>query len=147
MIGLENYYAMRSKGLADYDEVWVIMRSAPKDMPFEFRHVSALAPSWSLFRLFRSLKESNNWNQDTFSASFVPQYIQELFESQEAADTLQELIEKARSGKTIALVCTCYYEECCHRAILGGILQGMMLGIGIRAKHDYTQYWRMFEAV
>lgn len=141
MIGLENYYALRSRGLGGYDEVWVAMRSAPRDMPPEFYHVPELAPSWNLFQLFLSLKKHDNWNQDTFNDLFVPHYIREFAGSPRALESFQELLMKVRAGRSITVVCTCYYEGRCHRAILGGIVQGMAPDIEVRAAGDYRRFW------
>lgn len=147
MIGSENYYAIahsleRQMG---YDECWVIMRSAPKNMPSTLRHVSELAPSWDLFTWFLGHKRGGTWSKELFEKEYVPMYIRGLAYSPKGLAMFQELIRLARLGVNIAVVCTCYEESMCHRAILCGIMQGMCPDIDVHCAGDYSRYWSMMK--
>ncbi len=140
MIGLENYYKLRYGSPEAYDEVWVIMRSI-KGLPTGFTHVPTLAPSWDLFKSFLRMKEAGLWNQDTFEEYFAPRYIRDLVKDFTAPSVVKGLLDKARAGKNIALVCTCQHESLCHRSILGGIIQGLAPEVELHAEGDYRRFW------
>lgn len=122
----------------EYDEVWAIMRSY--DGTRGYRHVPQLAPSWNLFRLFLSLRDSGNWNRETFEQIYVPQFIAEM-SSTTAQKAIDELLEESKH-RIIAVACTCADETTCHRSVVGGICTYRGADVyGLRA--DYSGYARM----
>ncbi len=143
LIGVENYYAMASQEelRQRYNSVWVVMREPPENMPVRFRHVPALAPTPELLLWFQQHKECIYRNPEMFEEDYAPRYIRELLDSQAALNELLLLLSSVRKGKRIALVCTCYHEELCHRSILAGILQGVASDIEVKASRDYIKYW------
>lgn len=143
LIGVENYYAITNQEelRQRYNSVWVVMREPPEGMPVRFLHVPVLAPTPELLLWFQQHKECIYRNPEMFEEDYAPRYIRELLDSQAALNELLLLLSSVRKGKRIALVCTCYHEELCHRSILAGILQGVAPDIEMKASRDYIKYW------
>lgn len=143
MVGLENYYKLlhTPTEIVKYDEIWVVMLYAPKDIPTKLRHVRALAPTSQLYQQFKALKDKGHWGQDTFDTVYAPQYVAELLSRPTSMDAAGELLDKASCGRSIALVCTCYHESLCHRALLGGLVQKAVPGVEVKAEQNYQRYW------
>ncbi len=143
MVGLENYYKLlhTPTEIEKYDEIWVVMLYAPKDIHVGFRHVRALAPTSQLYQQFKALKDKGHWGQGTFDIVYAPQYVTELLSRSASMDAASELLNKASCGISIALVCTCYRESLCHRALLGGLVQKTIPDIQVKAEQNYQRYW------
>ena len=108
------------------------------------KHVSTLSPTWELFRRYRELADSGQWNAQSFAEIYVPEFIGEIYAyRKETFPLLRELWEKDKNGKHIALVCFCADETLCHRSILAGLLQGA--GCNVKTEHgtDYSGYYKM----
>lgn len=128
---------MSKVNYAEYDEVWAIVRSLKYANP-NIRHVPELSPSWALFKRYLSLRDSGNWNEDTFRTIYVPQFLNEM-----RGKIQQKLLnELFNTKKHICLVCFCSEEELCHRSIIGGMLQGAGLAVkGLGADYSYYYDW------
>lgn len=144
MIGLENYYKLLHdpEKQKQYDDIWVVMLYSPKDRPANFHHVRALAPSQALYNNFRIMKDMGEWNLHNFQTLYVPPYMSEITSNSYSKSQLESLIQLACEGRNIAIVCTCYYEELCHRSVLGGIVQATCPSIQVNCERDYSHYWR-----
>lgn len=119
-----------------YDEVWAIVRSLKN--PGQMKHVPGLSPSWSLFKKYLELRDTGNWNKDTFRKIYVPVFIKEM-QTPEARSKLAELTRLDKQGKNICLACFCPDEATCHRSIVAGILQSNGVPVnGVNA--DYSVY-------
>ena len=129
---------IRNINYAAYDEIWAIVRSLKN--PGKMKHVPELSPSWALFKKYLRLKDTGQWNADSFKSVYVPTFLKEMAGT-EAQRKLSELIELERQGKRICLACFCRDEALCHRSIIAGILQGR--GIQVQGVNgDYSEYNR-----
>lgn len=133
MIRIGNYLELDEK---KYDENWMIVRK-PDEMPEFAKHVPALSPSPELFRKYRAAYHEGKFNQKFFDEVYVPQFLMELSENEEAMNMLQMLVEIS-DKKDIFLACYCEVETMCHRSIIAGVLLGM--GAVIDTKEDYIKY-------
>ena len=124
-----------------YDEVWWIVRS-PDDPPKEEKLVQSLAPTLELFRKYREAFHAGRFDVEFFQKEYVPQFLKDLAENQEARRDLEYLHEKSR-GEDIALGCYCENEKLCHRSIIAGILKGM--GAQIEAEQEYLKYYELYQ--
>lgn len=123
----------------EYDEVWAIVRSLKYGNP-RIRHVPELAPSWALFKHYMRLRESDNWNENTFRKSYVPQFLKEV-RGKIQQNLMNELFS---TNQHICLVCFCMEEELCHRSIIGGMLQGA--GLDVKGlSRDYSHYFDWYK--
>ena len=119
-----------------YDEVWAIVRSLKN--PDQMKHVPGLSPSWNLFKKYLELRDTGNWNTDTFQKVYVPVFIKEM-QTAVARRKLAELIRLDNQGKHICLACFCTNETTCHRSIIAGILQ--YAGVSVQGVlKDYSIY-------
>lgn len=141
MVGLENYYHLTPDVLAQYDEVWVVMRFPRKEQKDKCIHVPALAPSKELWKQTQEWKDAGKWNPYTFEFEYAPRYISEITGDSTSLAAVAKLLEDARHGKDIGLACTCYHENLCHRAVLGGIIQSIAPDIECKARRDYRGFW------
>ena len=116
---------------AEFDEVWVLcfavdeLRSLFEDFD-NVLHVPELAPKESLFKEYRSMVHSGQWNEQAFEESYVPRFLKDIQTSETAMKQLRALV--AVSGdKNIRLAC--FYsddeEGICHRSIVAGLLLNM----------------------
>lgn len=117
------------------DEVWAIVRSL-KTKPQGVKQVPELSPSWALFKRYLSLRDNNNWNEESFMEVYVPQFLREM-KDPAAQAKLEELIEKGKNGK-MAILCFCDNETTCHRSIIAGILQSKGVRVFTQHKEDYA---------
>lgn len=149
MIGLENYYALlhSAERQRQYDDIWVVMLYSPKDRPANFHHVRALAPSKELYQNFRVMKDMGEWNLKNFQELYVPRYMAEITTNDYSKSQLELLIQLACEGRNIALVCTCYHEDLCHRSVLGGIMQATCPTIEVVCEGDYSHYWHKLNSM
>lgn len=130
---------IRNVNDAAYDEVWAIVRSLKN--PGKMKHVPELSPSWDLFKSYMQLRDTKQWNADTFRNSYVPIFLKEMM-GIEARKKLSELVELDKQGKRICLICFCRDETLCHRSIIAGILQ--YAGIQVQGiKGDYSKYGKI----
>lgn len=127
--------------LIEYDEVWWIVRS-PDDPPKEEKLVQSLSPSIELFQKYREAFHAGRFGAEFFQKEYVPQFLKDLAENQEARKDLEYLCEKSRT-EDIALGCYCENEKLCHRSIIAGILKGM--GAQIEAEQEYLKYYELYQ--
>lgn len=98
-----------------------------------------LAPDNKMIDLKNRFKEQQSWNQQRFQDSYVPLYLDRLC-TPEATKTLNWIYKLVKSGKTVAIGCYCADETICHRSILAGLFQALMLEVtGVKA--DYSAYY------
>ena len=110
---------------AEFDEVWVICFAVDEvrslfvvfDNVF---HVPELAPKEDLFKEYRSMVHSDQWNKQAFEDCYVPRFLS--------------------NEKNICLVCFCPddEEQICHRSIVAGILLNM--GASVECSDGYRVY-------
>lgn len=124
-----------------YDEIWLIVRK-PDDLPEFVKHVPALSPSPDLFQKYRETCQEKMFDQKFFNEVYVPQFVKELAENEEALALLQTLTDMSRA-KNIMLACYCETEAMCHRSIIAGILLGM--GAEISTKQEYLDYYKLYQ--
>lgn len=124
----------------EYDEVWWIVRS-PDNPPKEEKLVQSLAPSIELFQKYREAFHAGRFDTEFFQKKYIPRFLKDLAENQEARKDLEYLCEKSRT-EDIALGCYCENEKLCHRSIIAGILKGM--GAQIEAEQEYLMYYKLY---
>ena len=139
MITIGNIKSIR---VEDYDAVYAIVRSMKRKMQ-GVEQLAVLSPSSELFGKYLDAKRRGDWNSTFWSLVYVPEFIAQM-DSREARDALNKLYIADKRGLNIALVCFCDDELKCHRSIVAGLLQGV--GCNVRAKHDYSVYYRDFLA-
>lgn len=127
-----------------FDEVWAIVRSAKKLSPW-ITHKPDLSPSSRLFQDYLyNWKSSGKWGPDMFATQYVPRFINQIAHDPNAIQLLNELWQKDRMGKKIALVCFCPDPRTCHRSIIAGILQGTGVNVITPENQDYSAYYDQF---
>lgn len=124
----------------DYDEVWWIVRS-PDSPPQKEKLVQSLAPSRELFLIYREAFHTEQFGSEFFQTIYVPQFIAELSQNEEAAADLNYLCQES-SRKNIVLGCYCEDDSLCHRSIIAGILLGM--GAEIQTDPEYRKYYELY---
>lgn len=125
----------------EYDEVWAIVRSLKN--PGNMKYVPELSPSWNLFKRYLQLRDSGQWNAETFRSIYVPAFLREI-KAGTVRKKLNELVKLDRQGKRIGLICFCSDEALCHRSIVAGVLQHV--GVHVQGTHkDYSEYGRSYE--
>lgn len=103
-------------------ECWIIVRSMKN--PIQVKGINCiqvqdLSPSWDLFSKFRKLKESGNWNNDSFTKIYRPQFMKEM-----SSTSSQYWLKRLRDSEdNILCVCYCQDESCCHRFLIKEILK------------------------
>lgn len=128
----------------EYDEVWVICRSV-QELSGMFNthknviHVPELAPSDRLFKHYRSLVHAGEWDKKHFEECYVPEFMENLQNSNHAHLLLQSLVSLSYEKK-ILLSCFCAeeLEHMCHRSIVAGILINM--GAKVVCSDEYAKY-------
>ena len=129
---------------AEFDEVWVIcfevdaLRSLFEDFDNVF-HVPELAPKESLFKEYRSMVHSGQWNEQALKKCYVPRFLNDIQTSETAMKQLCELVSVS-GDKHIRLVCFCPDNEegICHRSIVAGLLFNM--GACVECSEAYRIY-------
>ena len=129
---------------AEFDEVWVIcfevdaLRSLFEDFDNGF-HVPELAPKESLFKEYRSMVHSGQWNEQALKKCYVPRFLNDIQTSETAMKQLCELVSVS-GDKNIRLVCFCPDNEegICHRSIVAGLLFNM--GACVECSEAYRIY-------
>lgn len=129
-----------------YDEIWMIVRSYKNPNP-NIKHVPELSPQPGLFKTYRHLAETNQWNQDAFKNIYVPQFLYDLRHSQSARNKLNLLYQLDKAGKRICLLCYCADETLCHRSIIAGMLQATGCDVKITSGTDYTHYYKQWISI
>lgn len=122
-----------------YDENWLIVRK-PQSIPDFVKHEALLSPSPELFRIYRKAYYAGLYDQTFFDQVYVPQFIEELSQNEEALFVLRKLVSMSME-KDILLTCYCQLESMCHRSIIAGILLGM--GASIETEDAYGKYFEM----
>ena len=129
---------------AEFDEVWVIcfavdeLRSLFEDFDNVF-HVPELAPKESLFKEYRSMVHSGQWNEQSFKRCYVQKFLNDIQSSEAAMKQLRALVAVSED-KNIRLACFCPDDEegICHRSIVAGLLLNM--GACVECSEDYRIY-------
>ena len=129
---------------AEFDEVWVIcfavdeLRSLFEDLD-NVLHVPELAPQEGLFKEYRSMVHSGQWNKQAFAECYVPRFLIDIQTSEASMKQLRALVS-ASGEKNIRLACFCPDEEeaICHRSIVAGLLLNM--GACVECSEDYRVY-------
>lgn len=129
---------------AEFDEVWVIcfavdeLRSLFEDFENVF-HVPELAPKESLFKEYRSMVHSGQWNEQSFKRCYVQKFLNDIQSSEAAMKQLRALVAVSED-KNIRLACFCPDDEegICHRSIVAGLLLNM--GACVECSEDYRIY-------
>ena len=99
---------------AEFDEVWVIcfevdaLRSLFEDFDNVF-HVPELAPKESLFKEYRSMVHSGQWNEQALKKCYVPRFLNDIQTSETAMKQLCELVSVS-GDKNIRLVFFSYFR-------------------------------------
>ena len=131
---------------SNFDEIWYIMRSV-KNLSHNgnavVRHVPLLSPSTDLFQEYLYLRNSGQWNLETFHNNYVLKFLKEM--QGPVLDLLHKLYEQSKY-RDFLLICACSNEAMCHRSIIAGILQGMYPDIDIQSQDDcnYMSYYYEF---
>lgn len=103
-------------------ECWIIVRSLKSQINvsgIKCQQVKELSPSWDLFTEYRRLKESEEWNLDSFNRIYRPRFMSEM-----KASIAQNYLKKLRdTNDNILCVCFCQNEDCCHRSLIKEILK------------------------
>ena len=109
---IDNYVSICS-------ECWIIVRSLKNPINvsgIKCQQVKELSPSWDLFTEYRRLKESEEWNLDSFNRIYRPKFMSEM--------KAQSYLKKLRDANdNILCVCFCPNEDCCHRSLVKEILK------------------------
>ena len=129
---------------AEFDEVWVIcfavdeLRSLFEDFDNVF-HVPELAPKESLFKEYRGMVHSGQWNEQSFKRCYVQKFLNDIQSSEAAMKQLRALVAVSED-KNIRLACFCPDDEegICHRSIVAGLLLNM--GACVECSEDYRIY-------
>ena len=129
---------------AEFDEVWVIcfavdeLRSLFEDFDNVF-HVPELAPKESLFKEYRSMVHSGQWNEQSFKRCYVQKFLNDIQSSEAAMKQLRALVAVSED-KNIRLACFFPDDEegICHRSIVAGLLLNM--GACVECSEDYRIY-------
>lgn len=137
---------IRTVDTALYDETWAIVRSL-KNPSARYKQVPELSPSMELFSLYREMVKQLQWGPDAFKDIYVPRFLKEIQDSEEAHDALNKLVVEDRAGRNIALVCFCTSERLCHRSIIAGLLQGVGCNVQTDTGADYSRYYRMYKQI
>jgi len=114
-----------------------------------YRHPSALftrlpiiAPSTDLFYKCQKVKQTKNWNEDTFQKIYIPNFLKQLHGKKER-QTLAWLYEQSKT-ENIVLACFCHDEAHCHRSVVAGLMQGAGACVALPTNTDYSKYWSMY---
>jgi len=130
------------------DSVWIAMRSLKeheylmRNFP-NIKYVPELSPSYNLFMEYRYLKKQNNWNTDSFTNIYVPQFLHEMTNMR---DMLNHLYRQSMN-QNIVLLCACSNESLCHRSIIMGLMQGAEKTLNHHitiCNTDYSKYYDMY---
>lgn len=129
---------------AEFDEVWVICFAVDEARSLfvvfdNVFHVPELAPKEDLFKEYRSMVHSGQWNKQAFEECYVPRFLKDIQTSEAAMKQLRALV--AVSGdKNIRLACFCPDDEegICHRSIVAGLLLNM--GACVECSEAYRVY-------
>lgn len=133
----------RSLDYSKYDRIYAIVRSW-KDQNPHITQMADLSPQPELFRTYRRLAETNQWNHDTFQNTYVPQFLHDLRHNQNAIDKLNQLCKDDKAGKHICLLCFCTDETMCHRSIIAGLLQAVGCDVRLKSGADYRRYYEQW---
>lgn len=103
-------------------ECWIIVRSLKNPINvsgIKSQQVKELSPSWDLFTEYRRLKESGDWDQDSFNRIYRPRFMSEM-----KASIAQSYLKKLRdANNNVLCVCFCQDENYCHRSLIKEILK------------------------
>lgn len=136
--------SLRGIRRGQYDEIWAIVRSLKNTSVPEMKQVPVLSPSSNLFHAYLKLRDSGQWNKETFKRFYVPTFLKEMHGA-EAKQKLQELVQLDKEWQSICLACFCPDESLCHRSIVAALLQG--LGCQVRTdsgiiNQNYYFLWK-----
>ena len=119
--------AAEVKNVADnFDEVWYISSTMKKAPSEKIKHVPELAPKTSA-------------NEGNFEAAFLTQMRQKT--------SMQKLNELYALGKKKNVLCVCYKNDCAHKNIVCGLLQGAYKSRNesvVDADTDYSSFFTTY---
>lgn len=123
---------------ADYH--YAIVRSLKANTILQLKDLS---PSYGLLQKYLKLKDKGDWNLETFSEIYVPQFLYEIKTNANAKKLLNEIYIKQQT-KNVILTCFCSDENLCHRSIIAGLYQA----IGVKVygvDNDYSKYYETYK--
>ena len=142
--------SIRNVKYDDHDEVWAIVRKWKDRDNANIKHVPELSPSCQLLNEYLNARDNGNFGERYFQTSYVPTFINEIFNNKNARTRLNELVKLDKAGKNICLVCFCQDESLCHRSIIAGLLMGCGCNVMTElpdqsiAKHEYIKYYHYY---
>lgn len=130
-----------------FDSAYAIMRFYKPSSTGWIKHLPVLSPDVALFRTFRALQDKGEWNEEAFQKVYVPRFLSQMTSDPTAADALNDLFRRSKSGESIGLCCTCISEKSCHRSIIAGLLQGAGADIHLASGRDFSAYFEQYKAL
>lgn len=136
----------RTLDYSKYDCIYAIVRSMKNKNP-NIIQMADLSPQPGLFKTYRHLAETNQWDKTAFQKIYVPQFLYDLRHNKAAIDKLNQLYKADKAGQRICLLCFCTDETMCHRSIIAGLLQAVGCDVRLESNADYRRYYDMFMTV
>lgn len=129
---------------AEFDEVWVICFAVDELRSLfaafdNVLHVPELAPKEEMFKKYRGMIHSGQWNKQSFEEFYVPRFLNDIQTCEVSMKQLKALADVSNK-KNIRLACFCPDDEeyLCHRSIVAGLLLNM--GVSIECNNAYRVY-------
>lgn len=118
--------SIRNLKTDDFDEVWIIVRSAKKLNAnllanAKVKHVPVLSPSYNLFVSYLNWAKAGEWNKEKFRNEYARIFLREM--RSHAAKAALKLLAAKAAWKNIALVCFCPDKNTSHRTLVAEILE------------------------
>lgn len=126
---------LRSMQLLEAPVKWAIVRSYKNPLRGITQMVD-LSPTKELFGKYLQWKSQGVWNHDTFRNLYVPEFMETTIATEAAMKALKLIRTMDTNGTGIAIGCFCENENMCHRAVVGGILEG--LGCDVRYPREVS---------
>ena len=136
----------RTLDYSKYDQIYAIVRSFKNPNP-NIIQMSDLSPQPGLFKTYRHLAETNQWNRDAFDNIYVPQFLYDLRHNKHAIAKLNQLFKDDKAGQRICLLCFCTDEAMCHRSIIAGLLQAVGCDVKLESGADYRHYYNQWLSI
>lgn len=109
--------------------------------------MAALSPSEDLFFKYLQMATNGMWNENSFRTVYVPRFLRDIKQSDEARQALNMLYQADKHGVDIMLCCFCKDERLCHRSIIAGLLQGVGANVRLASGTDYSGYWKQYKEI
>lgn len=94
-----------------------------KFLPSDWEHWEGLTPSKKLLFAAKRLEKNNNWNSNTFSEFYLPNFLKEISSSSIARNELKMIQKNLREGKDVYYSCYCKDPQLCHRGVLADLFE------------------------